>query len=121
MRNLKELRMQLEFERHSGRGRVGRGFSKELREQVREHIEGERKQGRTYAAIAEAIGLSLPTVASWSRRSPTPGTFHPLKVIGGGTGGAPRRAPITILGPLGTRIDGLELDEVVELWRRLGC
>jgi hypothetical protein len=92
------------------RGR-GRPYPKPLLERVLAHAAARRKQGATLLAIGEELGISWRTLSRWlvERRSER---FRPVQIV------APRRE-VVLHGPRGLRVEGLDVDGLAELLRKL--
>jgi transposase-like protein len=71
--------------------------------------------------VAEELGVNTVTLKGWiestqeTKRFPT--TLQPVEVVEL----APREAQFRVVvhGPSSLRVEGLEIDELVELWRKL--
>ena len=102
-----------------GLGKRGRGtrYPSDLHEQVLEHVTARRAQGVTLRAAARELGMSWRTVEHWmhakARRMPV---LRPVTIVRP----AERVSHLVVLGPHGLRIEGLAVDEVAELLKRLG-
>lgn len=102
---------------------VGRGpFEPELRERLIAHVRQRCAAGESVGKIARSLGLSEQTVWSWRK---------PKRRAKGGSGKLrqvaiavvePQAAErqLTVRGPAGLLIEGVTLDDLVALWRRLG-
>ena len=77
-------------------------------------IEQALREGATYVAIAEMLGVSEQTVARWRTQSADT-ELAPVRVVGALS---PSRS-VMVHGPGGVRIEGLSLDEVAALLGRL--
>lgn len=95
-------------------GRRGRGnaYPAELRRQVVEFARKRRAAGIPIEAIGEELGMPWRTIRRWM--PPVRGKrFRPIEIV-------ETRQSVVVHGPHGLRIDGLDLDGVAELVRRLG-
>jgi hypothetical protein len=72
-------------------------------------------QGQSVAQIAQAVGISLPTLGAWLAR-PRPG-LRPVAVVSGPEPG--RRAGVVLVTPQGFRVEGLDGDALVAVLRAL--
>lgn len=105
------------------RGVTKRGvpFSVELRDEVIAHIRKRQHTGETLKGIAASLGIKRHTLRYWL-----------YGLVGKGRGKASRfraigvvekpmtaQAGVTVMGPGGTRIDGLTLGQAAELLRRM--
>lgn len=95
----------------SGRGR----FSDDLRERLRVHVLQMRQAGQSVERSSRELGLCSKTVHGWLVRDKGAG-LRKVEVIAERSLSTKR---LTVHGPAGTRIDHLELDDVVALWRKL--
>lgn len=114
----KALRAAVEQkQREQGRG----PFEAELKEQLIAHVKRRYAGGESVGKIARSLGLSEQTVWSWRKQ------FHAKK-----SGSAKLRQvaialvepqtekrQLVVRGPAGLTVEGVTLDELVELWRRL--
>ena len=102
---------------------VGRGpFAPELRARLIAHVKQRCAGGESVGKIARSLGLSEQTVWTWQK---------PLRRKGSGSTKLrqvaiavvePQAAgrPLIVRGPSGLVVEGVTLDELVALWRRLG-
>jgi hypothetical protein len=84
---------------------------------VLRHARARLAAGEATSAIATDLGLHAATLASWiGRASPAPAAFGRVEVLAEplATAGA-----LVVHTPQGLRIDGLDLDSLVTLLRRL--
>jgi transposase len=97
------------------RGR-GKPYPKGLLEKLLSYTVARRRQGATLVEIGTEIGISWKTLGRWlSGRKGKP-RFQEVAVVA-----APAVArSIIVHGPRGLRIEGLDLNGVAELVRRLG-
>lgn len=96
------------------RGR-GRPYPKPLLEQVVAHALARRKAGATLLQIGDELGISWRTVSRWlidRRERRDAAGFRPVQVV------APMRT-LTVRAPHGVVIEGLDVDDVAELLRKL--
>ena len=77
-------------------------------------IEQALRDGASYAAIAEMLGVSEQTVVRW-RTSSTDTEFAPVRVVDASA----QTRKLVVHGPGGLRVEGLSLDEVAALLGRL--
>ena len=100
--------------------RRGKVYPAELRRDIDSFVRDRLAAGGSLYATAKELGLSQTSVSRWRRQ----GRLDP---------GVPHLRPVSVLpmpptlagamsvhGPRGLRIEGLDLDGVVELIRRLG-
>ena len=98
----------------SGLGRHGRGnaYPKKLRAEIVEHARSRRAAGIPIEAIGAELGMPWRTIRRWM--PPVRGKrFRPIEIV-------EARRDVVVHGPHGLRIEGLDLDGVAELVRRLG-
>lgn len=94
-----------------GRGR-GRAYPKDLRAEVVEYARTRRAAGIRLEALGIELGLPWRTIARWlpavrAKR------FRRIEIVDA-------RRDLVVHGPHGLRVEGLDLDGVAELLRRLG-
>jgi hypothetical protein len=95
-------------------GRRGRGnaYPKEFRVEVVAYARARRAAGIPIESIGDELGMPWRTIRRWmppvrNKR------FRPIEVV-------EARRDLAVHGPHGLRIEGLDLDGVAELLRRLG-
>ena len=101
------------------RGRRGRVYPTELRRDIESYLHDRRDEGGSPYDVAPELGISLTTLVRWrsqARREPGLPHLRPVSVLPmpPTLGGA-----MSVHGPRGLRIEGLDFDGVVELFRRL--
>lgn len=110
-----ELRQEVD---RGGARRQGRHLDEALRRAIVEHAVKCHEAGITWAHVAKGVGITEWTLSLWRKAYPQTqrATFLPVAVVD-----SPQRlqTPLVVHGPAGLRIEGLELDGVVELIRRL--
>jgi transcriptional regulator with XRE-family HTH domain len=94
-----------------GRGKV---YPKGLLEKVLSYTVARRRQGARLIDVGEELGIGFKTLSRWLRGKSKPRRFERVEVVA-----APARA-LTVHGPRGLRIEGLDIDGVAELVQRLG-
>lgn len=94
------------------RGR-GRPYPAELQKKIVRYVDTRRADGVQLKAIGDELGLSWRTLGRWS-----PGRERGFRRVE--VSPTPRTAAFTVHGPHGIHVDGLDLDELAELIRRLG-
>jgi len=108
-------------------GRRGRGnpYPDEVRRRAIEYFRARRKQKIAPAKICVELGIGLPTLRNWTtpKKKKTPvdemGSvgFERLEIVNGATNST--RKEFVVRGPGGLCIEGLDLDNLTELIRRL--
>jgi len=101
-------------------GEMGRGkrYPRALLEKMLSYTVARRRQGATLLTVGGELGMNWKTLARWlSERKAA--RFERVEVV------APKPAavapiPIVVHGPRGMRIEGLDIDGVAALVRRLG-
>ncbi|MEO7034547.1 MAG: hypothetical protein ABI548_11615 [Polyangiaceae bacterium] len=96
-----------------GRRGRGRSYPKALRADVVQYALARRAVGIRIQAIGEELGVPWRTVRGWMP-SVRAERFRRIEVV------VPRAEGVVVHGPHGVRIEGLDLDGVAELLRRLG-
>ena len=99
-------------------------FPKALRDRVARHAERQRHQGVPIKATARELGLSHHTLQYWrsekAKAKPKPeGKVKRVRVVRDQKP-TTERSRLTIHGPAGTTVEGLSVEDVVEILRRLG-
>lgn len=94
-----------------GRGR-GHAYPKGLRAEIIEYARTRRAAGITLEALGVELGMPWRTIARWlpavrAKR------FRRIEIVDA-------RREVVVQGPHGLRIEGLDLEGVAELLRRLG-
>jgi hypothetical protein len=101
------------------RGR-GKRYPGEMKRRVVTWALGRRKEGATWPAVADELGLGLDTVRRWclaALKSDAPTrALVPVRVV---ARPSPAR-PATLVSVSGWRIDGLSVSEAAEMLRSLG-
>jgi hypothetical protein len=101
------------------RGR-GRPYPRPLLEQLLAYTVARRRQGATLLTIGQELGMSWRTLSRWvSERAlsvprETAAAFHPVQIA------SRPRSEVIVRGPHGIVIEGLDVDGVAELVKRLG-
>jgi hypothetical protein len=82
---------------------------------VARHVLAQRELGTPLGTLANELGVPATTLLRWCRvlEETAPSFFRPVLLL---DDGAPT---FTLYGPAGTRVEGLDLDTLVTLWRRL--
>jgi len=95
------------------RGR-GRPYPKGLLEKVLSYTVARRRQGAELLAVSGELGISGKTLERWLGSKRRARQFERVEVV------TPSTHVLTVHGPRGLRIEGLDVDGVAELVRRLG-
>ncbi len=88
-----------------------------LRDEITVWALGLRGEGHTLGAVASAIGLSESTIGRWM--SAQEGSGHLRQVRVAGDAGPLEPGGLAIVTPAGHRLEGLSLDDAVNVLRRL--
>ena len=101
---------------------VGRRYSKEMRERILGYIEERHDEGVSRTRACDELGLDWGNVHRWKKgRAPRPATsFRRVRVVATPEPVAARAPHLVVHGPGGLRVEGLDVQDVVELLRRLG-
>jgi hypothetical protein len=100
----------------AGRGRRQR-YSDELRDRIIKHTMSRRKAGADLVSIGAELHVPWRTLARWcAANRKAQRSFHPVEVVAK----TAKTETITVHGPCGIRIEGLGMELVAELIRRLG-
>ena len=76
------------------------------------------RQGQSLARVAQGVGVSFPTLASWLAE-PGAARLRPVTVAPTVAPVAPPRATIVLVTPQGVRVEGLDGDTLVAVLRAL--
>jgi transposase len=95
--------------------RRGRGlaYPKALRDEIVEYSRARRSAGATLLVLEAETGVCWRTLSRWTAAGRRSKAFRRVEIA------APRVA-LVVHGPRGLRIEGLDLDGVADLLRRLG-
>ncbi len=100
---------------------TGTRYSAAFRVEVVRHAQTRVREGVAVARIARELGLRAKTLTLWMRSAPAP-KLRPVRVEH-----PPRHVPdaavtdrrLVIVTPSGVRVEGLDLDAIVQLMRSL--
>lgn len=87
----------------------GRPYREADRARALEYARGRQREGATVNRVAGELGISHETLKSWMAG----GAFERVEIVTEAMRGH------TLCGPRGVRVEGLTLDEIAELLRRL--
>jgi hypothetical protein len=88
----------------------GRRFGAAAKTRIAAHVRERRAAGERLSAISTELGIPEETLSRWCRR---PSGFVTVEVQ------SQRASALVVRGPRGLVIEGLDLDQVAELVRRL--
>lgn len=111
---LEALKTAIVAERRSKSG----PFSPELRQRLIEHVAQARADGQSIETISRELGLCSKTIYGWLSRA-KPSQLRQVQVVSERP--TQPRGSLSMQGPAGTCVVGLNLDDVVSIWRKLGC
>ena len=94
------------------RGR-GRSYPKPLLEQIVAYVATRRREGATLVAIGEEIGVSWRSLSRWAAARRPARKFRRVQVV------TPARREVVVRAPHGVCIEGLDIDGLAELVRKL--
>lgn len=97
-------------------------FPRTVRDRVVRYVERQRQHGASVKATARELGLSHHTLAYWRSEVKKPkseGKIRRVRVVRDRNKRAEPRT-LVIRGAAGTTVEGLTVDDVVEILRRLG-
>lgn len=97
-------------------GRRGRGrpYPAELQAKIAEYVRARRAGGAALKTISAEIGVSWRMLSRWSSGTASTRRFRRVELSV-----APRARAFTVHGPRGVHIEGLELEQLAELLKRL--
>lgn len=96
------------------RGR-GHPYPKSVVAQVVQHARAQRTAGVPIEKIGEELGLPWRTIRRWLSIGRSSG-FREVEIV---EPASPSRVEAVVLAPHGVRVEGLDLDGIAELLRRL--
>jgi len=115
---IEELKALVVSDRRRRRG----PFSKEVRQRVEAYLKEKWRSGMSLKRLGEEIGVSGHTVtfwrARWGERDEAQPKLRRVEVVSEKPR-KPAKTSVTMHGPAGTRIEGLNLDDAAALWRKL--
>ncbi len=98
------------------RGR-GRQYPARLRARITAWARDEVARGASVSAAAAAVALHPHTLTTWLAPTPSATAMVPVEVIASPVVGA--APPVTLVSPSGYRLEGLPLEDAVQLFARL--
>lgn len=119
-------RLLAALSRVAGTGR-GRRYPRRLQRRVVKYYRLRSSQGLSDGEIAAELGIPSKTIVRWHEHTPLPGrlalqapAFEPVHIVQPTAAVAnTARGPIVVRGPAGLCIEGLDLESLTELVRRL--
>jgi hypothetical protein len=82
--------------------------------QVVAHVAARRHAGDSMLHIAQDLELGVDTLYRWRRETPALPALRPVQVLASSPS-----TLLTVHGPGGLRLEGLTLEQVAQLWKRL--
>lgn len=117
-KEIEELRALVRRDRRTRQG----PFHPELRQRLNAFLQERWRAGASLKVLAAELGINEYTVqywrTHWGERHERGVQLRRVEVIAERP--LPSRA-VTVHGPARTRVEGLQLDELAELWSKLGC
>ena len=117
--------IRAEVSRIEGRRGRGKAYPAALRAKAVSYWDARRTQGASQRDIGFELGISWQTLQRWATQPCAmpllpvqPPDFERVEVVDVRVS-PPRRGPLLVRGPAGLVIEGLDLDTLVELVRRL--
>lgn len=104
------LRQQLHASRRAGRD----GYGRDAKALAVRYAQGRQSEGVGLRAIADECGVAAATVRRWLAEPADTSAFMPIRVMPSAV-----TSTVVVHGPAGLRIEGLDLEQIAELWRRL--
>jgi len=89
-------------------------YPEPLRERATRWARQRLATGATIAAVAASLGIGGDTLRRWMAPATTT-ALVPVEIVD-----APRAGEVSVVSPSGFRINGLTLDDAIEVLRRLG-
>lgn len=101
-----------------GRGATGRRYPARFQAAVVAVVQARLRQGESLDALADAIGITRPTLARWLRRVSAP-VLRPVAVERAPAPVAGESPAIVLTTPQGLRVEGLDGETLVAVLRAL--
>ncbi|MFO0729370.1 MAG: hypothetical protein U1E65_36660 [Myxococcota bacterium] len=96
----------------------GRGYPASLRAEVARYAGAQAAAGEGGTITARALGINTATLASWvARHRGAPPSFARVEIVDAPA--SPAGTKLIVFGPHGLRIEGLDLEGIASLLRRL--
>lgn len=96
-------------------------YTTELRELAAEYWKARKAEGATLGAAAEELGIHVKSLRQWSRAAGAGSPrFHRVEVVPEKTVASRAHSGIVLHAPGGVRVEGLDVDSLAALLRRLG-
>ena len=102
------------------RGKTGRGvrYPEDLQQEAVSYAKARRQRGDSLLAISRDLGVPYVTLSRWFQRAHDP-EFRRVEIVPSGPSAMGSAAGVTITTPSGIRIEGLDLESLIALLRRL--
>jgi transposase len=121
--NVNEMEKKAEEFREGVRKQAGGGprnrYTAELRELARSYWKKRKAEGATLAAAAKELGIHAKSLHQWSKGRGRARQFHPVELIAEEQAGPRRGSSLVLHGPGGVRVEGLTVESLAALLRRL--
>ena len=99
-------------------GRERPRFPRNLKDRIFEFVRRHHAEDESIRSIAERLGMRRQTLWNWKKHWDQPvAMLRTVEVVSEMPAPVERR--VTVVGPGGSRVEDLSLDEVAELWRKL--
>jgi transposase len=96
-------------------------YTTTLRAQAVRYWEARKEQGASLAQAAQELGIAAKSLRQWSTSaSEAPEGFRPVEVVQDEASPARATTALVVHGPGGLRIEGLDVESLALLLRRLG-
>ena len=104
------------------RGKSGRGirYPEELHQEAVSYTKARQQRGDSLLAISRDLGVKPVTLSRWLQQTRDP-AFRRVEIVTSGrpTPGSGAATGVTVTTPSGIRIEGLDLESLIALLRRL--
>ncbi len=110
------MEKEAEFIRRAVRARDKQRYSPELKARIIAYVEQRRAIGASQSTIAQEVGVKWMTLQSWLAKAKEPTALVPVNIREIITEPAHQLA---IISPSGFRLEGLDADDAVALFRTL--
>jgi DNA invertase Pin-like site-specific DNA recombinase len=95
-------------------------YTAALRAQAVEYGRARREEGASEEATARELGISRKALRKWLGEASATADFKRVEVVADEARAARRGSRLVLHGPGGVRVEGLDVESLAELMRRLG-
>ncbi len=95
-------------------------YTATLRAQAARYGEARQKQGKSLKQAAQELGIAGKSLRHWSTSTSEVPEFHPVEVVQDEAARGRATTALVVHGPGGLRIEGMDVESLALLMRRLG-